>query len=122
MFVWGGRHRPPPRHKGIKVMSCTFCKESSATWEEHPQGNDLWRLKCRNCGQVDFSHTAYVSRLGTLSDEDKQLLAKHFNGNKGRGEVRLTYDGVDELLEKLKQRRDAELLKAELNKNKNEKR
>jgi hypothetical protein len=81
---------------------------------EHP-AKDVFRLQCEKCGTVDFSETAYTSKLGTLSADDKGLLAKYFHENKCKV-PQINYSNCDEVLDEQRAKRDAERLRAELRK------
>jgi regulator of protease activity HflC (stomatin/prohibitin superfamily) len=65
---------------------------------------------------VSFSGTAYVSKLGNLHEDDKKLLAKRFHETKTTLRSLITRLGLDELLYEVRAKRDAQNLRAELNK------
>jgi len=98
-------------------MSCPFCGTAGSGWERHPQGKDVFRLQCEKCGAVDFTETAYTTKLGTITADDKGLLAKYFHDNKGRVPL-ITYSNFDEILDEQRAKRDAERLRTELDKEK----
>lgn len=98
-------------------MGCTFCGSAGSIWQERPERKDIFRLQCEKCGTVDFSSTVYTSKLGTLTADDKDLLAKYFYKNKGKV-PQINYSNFDEILDEQRGKRDAERLRAELDKNK----
>jgi hypothetical protein len=69
---------------------------------------------------VDFTETADTTKLGALTADDKGQLAKYFHDNKGKVPL-ITDSNFDEILEGQRAKRDAERLRAELDKKKKKK-
>jgi hypothetical protein len=96
-------------------MNCLFCGTGGSNWQKHSQGEDVFRLQCEKCGAVGFAETAYTSKLGALTADDKVLLAKYFHENKGKVPL-ITASNFDEILAEQRAKRDAERLRTELDK------
>jgi hypothetical protein len=88
-------------------MSCPFCDDDQATSGPISEGVVI---NCKNCGRVMLTDHADAR---TLTVDDRLRLARHFRADKGPRTL-IHLHQLDELLESLLSKEDAELLNAEL--------
>jgi hypothetical protein len=96
-------------------MGCFFCGGADSSCEKYPEGKDIFRLQCEKCGTVDFSEHVDTSKLGTLTADDRASWAEYFRENKGKVPL-IDFGNFDSIQERLRDKRDAEKLRAELQK------
>jgi transcription elongation factor Elf1 len=96
-------------------MNCPFCGKAGSSLQKNREGKDIFRLQCEKCGTVDCTETAYTTKLGTLTADDKSLLAKYLHDNSGRVH-QITDGNFYEIPDRQRAKSDGERLRAELHK------